>query len=98
MPLPIRLVGWQGASAGLRSYGLCDNRAKLVRCRGFDKGICAVACAKKGSSSKHLTFGSFCQVQAIKSIRIWKDKQAFFNYIGLFLGEKKNKAQPARRR
>ena len=35
--------------------------AKQVRHRGFDKGICAVACAKKGSSSKHLTFGSFCQ-------------------------------------
>jgi len=35
--------------------------AKQVRHRGFDKGICAVACAKRGSSSKHLTFGSFCQ-------------------------------------
>ena len=41
--------------------GCATTGAQQVRHRGFDKRICAAACAKKGSSSKHLTFGSFCQ-------------------------------------
>jgi len=54
---------WDGRVHQLvrEAIGCATTGAKQVRHRGLDKCICAAACAEKGSSSKHLTFGSFCQ-------------------------------------
>ena len=59
MPLPIRLVGWQGASAGLRSYGLCDNRGEAGAAPWVWQGhLCGCLC-EKGLLVKALDFWFF---------------------------------------
>jgi len=67
MRLSIGLAGWQVHQLVREAMGCATTGVKQVRHRGFDKCICAAACAEKGSSSRHLTVGSFCPDQWIQT-------------------------------
>jgi hypothetical protein len=67
MPLSIGLCELAGCISWFVKPRPCATTgAKQVRHRAIDKGIRAAACATKGSSSKHLIFGSFYQVLAME--------------------------------